>query len=50
MELKNEQALLVRQHEERLYRLQAELDESRESIIMLKKNEAVVEVYKKKVD
>ena len=50
LELKNEQALLVRQHEERLYRLQAELDESRESIIMLKKNEAVVEVYKKKVD
>ena len=43
-------ALMERQHEERIYRLQSELDESRESMVLLKKNEAVVDVYKKKVD
>jgi len=47
---KNESVLLARQNEERLYRLQAELDESKESADMSKKSEAVIEVYKKKVD
>ena len=49
-ELHAEKALLERQHEERVYRLQAELDESRENAIQMKKNEAVIEVYKKKMD
>ena len=41
---------MQRQHEERLYRLQAELDDFKEQVGSLKRNEAMIEVYKKKVD
>ena len=50
MELQNETALMQRQHEERIYRLQSELDEFREQITQLKKNETLLDVYKKKLD
>ena len=43
-------ALIQRQHEERLYRLQGELDDFKEQVGGLKRNEAMIEVYKKKVD
>jgi len=43
-------SLVERQHGERLYRLQAELDDFKEQVGSLKRNEAMVEVYKKKVD
>ena len=43
-------ALMERQHEERLYRLQGELDDFKEQVGQLKRNEAMIEVYKKKVD
>lgn len=49
-ELQNEQALVHRQHEERMYRLQSELDEFKEQVTQLKKNETLLDVYKKKLE
>lgn len=49
-ELQNETALMKRQHDERLLRVQAELDEFKEHLAQMKKNEALLEVYKKKLD
>ena len=49
-ELENQQILEERLHGDRIYRLQTELDEYKEQASQLKRNEAVIEVYKKKVD
>lgn len=50
VELEQEIALIKRQHQLNVERLQNELDEAKEQASFLKKNEAMVEVYKKKVD
>ena len=42
--------MLERQHEDRIERLQRELDESKESISVLKRDVAKIEVYEKKVE
>ena len=49
-ELQNEMALKERQHDERIYRLQNELDEYKQQVGQLKHSEAVIEVYKKKLE
>ena len=49
-ELENELALMQRQHEDRTERLQSELDDFKEQVAQLKGHEAVLEVYKKKLD
>ena len=42
--------LLQRQNENNVERLQNELEEAKEQVMHLKRNEAVIDVYKKKVD
>ena len=42
--------LLSRQNENNVERLQNELEEAKEQVMHLKRNEAVIDVYKKKVD
>ena len=49
-ELENEKLLIARQNENTVERLTNEVEESKEQIIYLKRNEAVIDVYKKKVD
>ena len=42
--------MLERQHEDRIERLQRELDESKESISVLKRDVAKMKIYEKKVE
>jgi len=45
-----EMELVQRQHDDKLERLQGELADAKEQVVALRRNEAVIEVYKKKVD
>ena len=49
-ELENEIMLIQRQNENTVERLQNELEEAKDQVMNLKRNEAVIDVYKKKVD
>ena len=48
--LQNEQFLMKKRHEEVLKKLRDELNDSKEAAILVKKHEAVINVYKKKID
>ena len=50
MELENEKQLIARQNENTVDRLTNELEEAKEQVMYLKRNEGVIEVYKKKMD
>ena len=48
--LENEKLLIARQNENNVDRLTNELEEVKEQVIYLKRNEAVIDVYKRKVE
>ena len=48
--LENEKLLIVRQNENNVDRLTNELEEVKEQVVYLKRNEAVIDVYKRKVE
>ena len=49
-ELENEKLLIARQNENTVDRLTNELEEVKEQVVYLKRNEAVIEVYKRKLE
>lgn len=49
-ELENEKLLIARQNENTVERLTNELEESKEQVMHLKRNDAIIDVYKKKVE
>lgn len=48
--LENEKLLIARQNENNVDRLTNELEEVKEQVVYLKRNEAVIDVYKRKVE
>ena len=48
--MEQEKLLIARQHENTVERLTNELEEVKEQVVYLKRSEAVIEVYKRKVE
>lgn len=48
--MEQEKLLIARQNENTVERLTNELEEVKEQVVYLKRNEAVIEVYKRKVE
>ena len=48
--MEQEKLLIARQHENTVERLTNELEEVKEQVVYLKRHEAVIEVYKRKVE